>query len=79
MIAFKLPYGKTLEIRPSRELSCDEESEINYADEVEGLVWLLFCGKKKLPWFCTTKKQAIEIAIGVQWGAYRFTEQVNSD
>ncbi len=69
---FTMPYGQTMEIRPSRELTLDENLEIGQDEEIEGLTWHIYIGKIELPWFCTTKMQATAIALGCQYGARHY-------
>jgi len=65
-----MPYGQKMEIRPSIELTINEELDIGQDEEIEGLTWHIYVGRIELPWFCKTKMQATGIALGCQWGAY---------
>jgi len=71
---FTMPYGQKMEIRPSKELTIDEELDIRQDEEIEGLTWHIFVirgdTRIELPWFTKNKLQANAIALGCQWGAY---------
>jgi len=68
---FTMPYGEYLEIRPSKELSIEEELEIGSDEEIEDLIWYISIGgNEDLPWSCKTRLQACAIALGCQFGAY---------
>jgi hypothetical protein len=63
---FAMPYGETMEIRPSKPI---DEDEVGIDEEVEGVVYQIFWNEKPLPWCTNTRLQATAIALGCQWGA----------
>ncbi len=68
---FLMPNGM-LEIRPSRELSEDENK---YDNEIEGVSWKLFWDNKIIPWHADTRYDAYAIALGCQYGAFQMYER----
>lgn len=64
---FAMPFGKTMEIRPSKEV---DEFEIGVDEEIEDVFYTIYWDDQPLPWFTKTRIQAIAIAFGCQWGAY---------
>lgn len=72
-----MPFLQTLEVRPSRELTLDEEFEMDPTEEFDGVEWNIFWGDNPLPWSTRTKTQAYAIALGCQWGAYEVLKEKN--
>jgi len=69
-----MPHGQTMEIKPSKEISLEDQSDISLDEEIEGLTWHIFVirgdMKIQLPLYTTTLLKAYAIALGCQWGAY---------
>lgn len=75
---FTMPFGQTLEIKPSKQMTFEQESNIGHDEEIEGLTWHIFViqGEMRieLPWFTNTILQASAIALGCQYGAYLYAK-----
>jgi hypothetical protein len=67
---FKMPYGKSLEIRPSKVLD-EDLPEIGIDEEIKGLHWIVYLGDEASPLCFETRQRAYCYALGAQWGAYQ--------
>jgi len=67
--AYKMPNCKLLYIVSSRVLT-EEERDIDYNEEIDGVCYLLCFEKKICRVSFSNKKKAMIAAIGAQWGAY---------
>ena len=78
MMNFTMPFDETLEIRPSKEITLDEECDIEINEEIEGLEWLAYWNGEILPWSAKTKGQMYAICLGCQWGAMHTYRRMNN-
>jgi hypothetical protein len=66
ILNLSMPFGETLEIRSSKEIDEDVEND----EEVEGVEYKIYWGSTKLPWHTKTRREAVAIAFGCQFGAF---------
>lgn len=71
-VSFQMPYGGVLSIKSSKP-----NEDIDIDEEVDDLKYRIYWDKVLLPWFATTKKDAMGIAMGCQWGAYEMIKRMN--
>ena len=69
---FSMPCGGRLEIRHSKPI----DDNVEYNEEVEGVIFTISWDDITFPWYAKTRAEAIAIALGCQWGAYEMEKKI---